>query len=456
MDYDQFGNQTRDANYGIVENGDRTAFDDERITLTEYAINTNVWIVRTPKRMVVQDENGAVIARSESFYDDETFSGNNFGSVTIGNLTLRHDWINLSNATAFVNSGRTRYDSFGNPIAAFDPLSDGTGNASQGHFRETAYDARFHSHAIRETIHVGGGKPPLVFQATYDEGLATMLSSLNFNGHTTTYSHDALARLSSVVKPGDTATFPTMEYDYAVAVPADATHFVNYVETRQLDRTPGSAGSKRDHYLISRQFTDGLGRQLMTRSEAEPASGGSTPRVVVSGAVLFNARQKPARALNAFFTVQTGSLEQLLAFENIELSGWHGQFHDNGSLVTLNLAAAHQSSTEYDATLRAIRTSNADGTQSRSEYEPLLTRGFDENDSDPTSAHFNTPLVQRTDGLGRLVRMDELVRLNDDGTPSGTLNTWATRYEYDLNDCLTCITDSQNNVQYAHQPGGSR
>jgi YD repeat-containing protein len=454
-DYDQFGNQILKADYGIVENGDRTAFDDERITLTEYAINTNAWIIRAPKRMLVQDENGALIARSESFYDDETFSGNNFGTVTIGNVTLQRAWINPSNATAFVRSARTKYDTNGNAIAVFDPLSDGTGNASQGHFREMTFDPRFHSYPTRETIHIGNGKSPLVFHATYDEGLATMLSSTDFNSNTTTYAYDTLGRLTSIVKPYDTAAFPTLEYDYALAVPV-STGIVNFVESRQLDRTPGTSGSKRDHYMISRQFSDGLGRQLMTRSEAEPAPGQTTPRVIVSGAVLFNARQKPVRALNPFFTLQTGSLDQLLAFENTEASGWLGQFHENGNLVSLNLAAAHQASTEYDATLRAVRVTNPGGTQARTEYEPLVTRSFDENDTDPASPHFNTPMVNVSDGLGRLIRLDEVVRLNDDGTPSGGLSTWTTRYQYDLNDCLTRITDSQNNVKVMRYDGLKR
>lgn len=463
-DYDQFGNQTRAANFGIVENGDRTAFDDERITLTEYAINTNAWIVRAPKRQLVQDENGAVIARSESFYDDETFSGNNFGSVTIGNLTLQRDWINPSNATAFVRLARTHYDSFGNAVAMFDPLSDGTRNTDQGHFREMAYDERFHSFPVRETIHVGHDKPALVFEATYDEGHATMLSSTDFNSHTATYAYDALGRVTSIVKPYDTTAFPTTEYDYALAVPAEyrsadgvvSTGVVNFVETRQLDRNPGSAGGKRDHYLISREFSDGLGRTLMTRSEAEPAPGQSTPRVVVAGAVLFNARQKPVRAFSPFFTTQTGALDELLAFENIEKPGWEGQFHENGSLVTLNLATAHQASSEYDATLRTLRTTNQDGTHSRIEYEPLVTRGFDENDTDPASPQFDTPMVNISDGLGRLIHVEERVRLNDDGTPSGAVNTWTTRYEYDLNDRLTRITDSQNNVKLMRYDGLKR
>jgi len=456
MDYDGFGNQIFKADYGIVENGDRSAFDDERITLAEYAINTEAWILRAPKRTVVQDENGALIARAESFYDDETFSGNNFGSVTIGNLTLQRAWINPSNATDFVPAARTKYDAFGNAIATFDPLSDGTGDANEGHFREFAFDSRFHAYPVRETLHIGDGTPALVFGAAYDEGLATMLSSTDCNGNTTFYAHDALARLTSITKPGDTAAFPTMEYDYALAVPTTNGGIVNFVETRQLDRTPGDAGSKRDHYHLSRHFTDALGRNLMTRTEAEPASGLAMPRVSVSGAALFNARQKPVRTLNPFFTLQSGSLDELLAFESIEAAGWSGLFHDNGSLVALDLAAAHQTSTEYDATLRAIRTTNPDGTHARMEIEPLVTRSFDPNDTDPASPHFNTPTITFSDGLGRLIRVDEMVRLNDDGTSADIPNSWTTRYEYDLNDCLTRITDSQNNTKLMRYDGLKR
>ncbi|MBI2926735.1 MAG: VCBS repeat-containing protein [Verrucomicrobia bacterium] len=486
--YDRYGNPIFSANYGIVEGGDRLAFDDERIAITEYALNLDAWILRAPKRQLVQDENGVVIARSESFYDDETFSGNNLGTVTVGNLTLKRDWIDPADPKAFVQSGRTRHDRYGNPIALFDPLSDGTGNVSQGHFRELTYDDGFHSFPVRETIHLGDGKPDLVFQAAYDEGLATVIRSTDFNGNVTSYGYDALARLTSVVKPGDTAEFPTAEYDYALGVrvpllvdppsvaaprqsaanlseqrvrrsdeaPLQGEGVVNYVETRQLDRAPGTAGAKRDHYLIARQFTDGLGRALMSRGEAEPAPGQTTPRVIVTGAVVFNARQKPLCGLNPFFTLLGGTLDDMLALENVEAPDWRGQFHEQGSLVTLGLGAAHRSLTEYDATLRVVQATNPDGTRARTEYEPLVTRAFDENDTDPASPHFNTPMVQFADGLGRLIRVDEVVRLNDDGTPTGAAQTWTTRYQYDLNDRLTQITDSQNNVKVMRYDGLKR
>jgi RHS repeat-associated protein len=451
-EFDNYGNQTRMADYGIVEGANRSAFDDERITIAQFAVNPALWIIRKPMRKETRDENGGIISRTDSFYDDETFAGNNFGSVSIGNLTLQRVWISPSNSAAFVKFARTRYDSHGNPVAVLDALADGTPN--QGHFRELSYDSPFRTYPIRETVHVGAGKPPLVFEASYDSGLAALTSATDFNSHVTTFGYDALSRLTKIIRPGDSEGFPTTEYEYALAVPAAATGIVNYVETRLLDKAPGTAGAKRNHYLLSRQFVDGLGRQLMKKDEADPEGG--NPRVAVTGAVLFNAREKLSRALNPFFSVQGATLESLLAYEDISAPGWLGAFHFDGGMVHLNLATAHQTAMVYDATLRDVHTTNQDGTSGRTVYEPLVTKIFDENDSDPASPHFDTPEVNYSDGLGRLVRVDEIVRLNDDGTPSGTLNTWTTRYEYDLNDCLTRITDSQNNVKLMRYDGMKR
>jgi YD repeat-containing protein len=457
--YDHYGNQTRQADYGIVVNGDRSAFDDERVAVTEYALNPGLWIVRRPARQEIQDENGAVISRTEYFYDDETFSGTNFGQVTIGNLTLTRSWIDPAKPAAYVTSARSKYDTYGNAVAVLDPLALAPGGAldfSRGHVREVVYDREFHTYPVQETIHVGNRNADLLFQAGYDAGFGTTTSSVDFNQNPTSYGYDVFARLIQVVKPGDTAAYPTTEYNYALAVPFtfslggnQSSGLINLVETRQLDRTPGSARpAKRDHYLISRQFSDGLGRALMTKQEAEPAPGGTAPRVVVNGAVLFNSRQKPARTLNPYFTLQSGTnLDRLLNYENIEDAAWKGAFHENGQLVELDLASAQQTAITCDATLRTIQVTNPDGTFSRTVYEPLVTKTYDENDSDPASPNFNTPTIQFNDGLGRHIRTDEIANLNDDGTPATDLKTWTTSYEYDLNHRLTRITDSQGNLK---------
>jgi RHS repeat-associated protein len=452
--YDDYGNQTFEANYGIVEGANRSAFDDERITSTQFALNVNAWIIHAPSRQDISDEAGVVISRTETFYDDETFSGNNGGQVPVGNVTMRREYIDPANPNAFIASARTRYDGYGNPIAQLDPLSVVPGNPGDGHFRELTYDPQFHTHTAQETIHVGGGKPALMMQADYDPGFATMLAARDFNSHETSYGYDAFARLVRVVKPGDTAAYPTTEYDYVLAQPAGVGRIVNYTETRALDKTPGSAGAKRDHYFISREFMDGLGRRLMIRKEA--SSDATQPRVAVSGATLFNARQKPSRVLNTFFASGGGNLEALLGFEDVTQTAWQGTFHHLGELISLNLAAAHPTRTTYDATEREIEKTNPDGSFARTFFEPLIAQHFDENDTAPGSPHAGTPKVLHQDGLGRQIRTDELVRLSDDGTASEGLNTWSTYFDYDLNDELIKTTDSQGNVKLMAYDGLKR
>ncbi len=442
--YDRFGNKTTNADYGIVVNGDRSAFDDERISVTEYAVNTNAWILHHPSRSQIQDEHGVVLSREAYFYDDETFSGVNAGLITIGNLTMRREWRDPANPNAYVIAGRTRFDPYGNATLLLDPL--GTADLSLGHGRAVTYDTRFHTFPTTETIHLGGTNAPLVFQASYDEGFGTVSTSTDFNGNVTTYGYDVFARFVHVIKPLDTPAYPSVEYDYVLALPVGNTGLVNYVETRMLDKDPQlPLPDHRAHYFISRQFVDGMGRSLMTKTEAEPAAGSSTPRVTIQGATAFNARLKPVMALNPCFSTLTGSLEDQLTYESIEAPGWQGIFQELGTLVSLNLVQAHKTVTLFDPTLRPLVVTNADGTFRRNVYEPLLTRSFDENQTDPASTYFGASMAHSSDGLGRLIQVDEVTRMSDDGTRGGSLAPWTTRYEYDLNDQLTRITDSQNN-----------
>ena len=452
--YDIYGNQTTNADYGIVENGNRAAFNDERITKTAFALNLDAWLLRFPSRIEISDEDGVVIAKQENFYDDETFSAGNSGVVMKGDLTLNRAWVDPSNPAAFIHFTRTKFDAYGNPILLLDPLARAPGGSvdlTAGHGREVAYDPLFHAYPTRETIHIGGatgGGPaePLVVDATYDAGFGTVTASLDFNRRQTTYGRDAFGRLIHILKPGDPPGYPSVEYEYALSQTTGASGLINFIETRTLDRAPGTAPAKRDHYFISRQFSDGLGRALMRKQEAELTT--ELPRVIITAAAQFNSRQKPARELSPCYTLLAGAnLEALLAFENITEPNWQGLFHEQGQWVARGLASAHQDRTEYDGTLRPIKSIRADGSFSRVVFEPLVTRFSDENDTDPNSPHFATPKVQYSDGLGRAIRTDEIVNLNDDGTTAGELKTWTTTFQYDLNDQLTQITDSKGNLK---------
>lgn len=447
--YDDFGNRTRFAEFGLVENGDRLAGGDERTTVTDYVINTSAWILRLPRRTEIQDGAANVISRSDFFYDDETFSGNNAGEVTRGNLTLERQWKDPQDSTSTISTRRVRYDVYGNPVIELDPLAEapaGVINRARGHFREMDYDELLRAEVVRERAYAGTDADPLEVTAEYDLGLGTLVSSVDFNGEKSTFQFDPLGRLTALYRPGDQPGFPGMEYEYHLAVPAGTDQWVNYVETRELDQeTQAGDADRTSRYRISRQYTDGLGRVLMVRSEAEPRKGETQPRVVVTGAVTFNARQQPSQSLQPFFAVGSKSLNDGIEYASIESPSWSGEFEIDGQREVRNLTQAPKSITEYDAEMRAVMMWNPDGTFRTNRFEPLVTFEYDENDADPSSPHQATPRLKREDGLGRLVEVQEWSRLTDDGQPTGEVQKRSSRYTYDANSQLVSAVDPFGN-----------
>lgn len=457
FEYDGYGNLVEQRLYGVVENGDRNAFNDEQITTLQYAVNLERWIVRKPAREEVRDGAGNLVSRTETFYDDDSFSGMNFGEIAVGNATLVRKWTHPSNDLDFVQE-RVHYDAFGNAVALLDPLARapaGVIDDEAGHYRTIDYDEAFRTFPVAETVHVGAGREDLVMQALYDEGFGVVIASTDFNGHVTRYRYDSFGRLTASIRPEDDPDFPTAEYAYAMAVPVGDGGLVNYVETRLLDAFDTEKGGNRlDRYFISRQYVDGLGRPLMTRTEAEPDPDTGAVRVVVSGAGMFNQRRTRSIELNPFFTLVEGdTLDALLAYEDITAPEWAGRFHVDGEDLDLGLDDAPAVSTDYDATLRAVRVTQPDGAFQITQYAPLQVIMFDENDTDDSSPFAGTPTVRSQDGRGRLVRVDEHVRLEDDGAPAELLQTWTTRYEYRADDALTAILDSQGNEKRMEYDG---
>jgi RHS repeat-associated protein len=449
-EYDDYGNVTALREYGIVDGDNLGVGNDERITTTSYAINEADWLVRYPHETQIRDLAGTLVAREETFYDDETFAADNPGEVTVGNETLVRGWYVPEDDEAFVEDRRAKYDSFGNVTQVLDSLAQAPGgviDATVGHFRSMAYDDLFNYYPTLETIHLDGNAPDLEIRAAYDYGLGTVIESTDFNGNVTQYRHGPFGRLQAVIRPGDDPDYPTAEYDYVEGLSLPGGGVVSYVETRRLDQlTVDPDADKATQYYHSRDYIDGMGRLLMTRDEAGPDPDTGAPRVRVKEATEFHGRAGVQAAIQPFFTELEGdTLEDLLAFEDILADGWTGAFYVDGETVSLDLASAPKVSTVFDVPLRPVTMTQPDGAVRTTAYEPLIVRTSDENDNDPDSPFFGTPTVQYSDGLGRLVRVDEVVRLNDDGTPADDLQTWTTTYTYRPEDYLTGIVDSQGN-----------
>jgi RHS repeat-associated protein len=405
--YDDYGNQTRLADYGQIAGANLAFGEDERVitrTFTSaFASGQQLRILDLPVDETIADGSGTAKARTEYYYDDETFGGGNRGSVVRGNLTLVRKAVDVAAGTS-IQAERLNYDAFGNVTHSYDPLA----GAAPGHSRIFSYDPDFHTYVESETIDLGNTSavPSLTATAAYDKGLGVMTSSTDFNGNVTEYRHDTFARLASITKPGDALAAPTELYNYRLGMDVGGGRTLNWISASKRETAGGGT-------LDARMFFDGLGRKVMTRSEGE-----NPAQTVVTDTVVFNDRRGVWKQYLPYF--DTGGLD------------WKDPTFE----------AAFVENT-YDATERAIGALNPPETAggvrkaTRTEYRPLQTVLYDEEDNDPTSPHTGTPNVQYKDGLNRLIGVDE----------RSAGETWPTRYTYDVLDNLTRITDSQGNVK---------
>jgi YD repeat-containing protein len=431
FDYDDYGNEIRHADYGRVENGDRSAWADERIFVRQFSAEfpggTNLWILDRLVTEQRQDLRGAVISQKHIFYDDQTFAGENLGMMTRGNPTLIREWIDTTN-NIFRATLRQEYDSFGNVVEAYDPLGT-SGRSDLGRYRQIEFDSQIHTFPIRETIYTANpdvlaarsAAPSLVAAADYDFGLGVMRSATDFNQNTTLFDFDTFGRLSRITKPYDHTNFPTAVFSYTLQQPVGNGQTVNFTQSglREVADEPGT--------FDSRSYFDGLGRKVMTRTESE-----TNAVVVVTEATQFNQRRKAWKSFLPYFELASLEFQPL-----VETNAFH--------------------ETQYDALGREIVTyqppTAPDGHRdySRTIYGPLTRMVYDEEQTRPDSPHYGAGMRYTKDGLrdkdgkGRLRLVEEIVKLADDGLPVGNTNNWQTQYRYDLLDNFLGYTDSQGN-----------
>lgn len=451
-EYDNYGNVTLEANYGIVDGANRKAFNDETITRNLWTWNCYGWIVADPARIDIEDANGKRISRHEIYWDNETYLGDRFRWSITNGITREIFYPNAEDLTKFVETSRIKYDVSGNNGYLIDGLSvcdpDGEPDSNVGHYTILDYEDYFQEFNTIETQHVGSGKPDLVATYDWEYGYGTPIAARDFNGNETRFKYDNFGRIVAIIRPGDTDEFPTEEFEYGLALPFEGA-LINYVEDRRLDKAPNTPGlSHRDHYQINRIYYDGLGRELLEKHEAEPDPDTGKIRVVVSGSGNWSPRGNVSEDFNDYFTTIGTTLDEQMEYENFGDDGWTGLFEVDGEYKFLTEDEVPRTAHEFDAELREIKTTNPDGTVKTTTYEPLKQILADELDTDSANPAHDTPKAYTFDGQNRLVQVDEYVRLNDDGTPSPTLNMWSTKYAYRADGVLTDITDSQGNIRH--------
>lgn len=429
--WDDFGNTTMLADYGRMEGTNRSAWNDERVTTNvftaSYPDGPAHWILGLPVSETITDENGNVVTRTESFYDDETFSGNNPGALTRGNLTLQRRLVDPA-TNQKINVSRSRYDGYGNVNEIYDPLAVPSSFAA-GHARQIAYDSSLHTYPVTESIHIGSNTPPLIVLASYDLGLGVMTSSTDFNTNTSAYRYDTFGRIATITKPGDTTNAPTELYAYQLGLGLATNRTINFIAASKRETAGGGT-------LDSRLFFDGLGRKVMVRAEGE-----SPGQTVVSDTVVYNDRRGVWKKYLPYF--DTGGLDWK---DPTFVTGFVESHYDSLGRVT----RAHQPEVDGERVF------------AETVYEPLARLVKDEEQTRTNSGHFGSAMrhiedgLRNKDGAGRLRQVQEIVKLTGSGAPVGPPETWTTSYEYDLLDQLTRITDSQANVKVMSYDGFAR
>ncbi len=493
--FDDYGNSVFTAEYGIVEPGNVSAYDDERIRRTTYSLDSSAlshWLLRCPATIRVEDENGVFVSETRHFYDGQELIGLPLGQVGARGLLKRTESVvtddpgNLAPLETYdraradrpgdprlpagscIVALRTAHDVYGNRIVLMDPLGRPTDvtllpNASEplsaqpvagnsGHFRIIGYDQNRHAYPISETVVIGAGKADLTMQAAYDPGFGVVAEALDWNTNRTSFIYDSFGRLVKIVRPGDSEAKPTRRFGYR---PGDSQRNLVYhytdagtlvggapqvatppvasaLETLQREDISESLDY---NTLDSVQYSSGSGQKLMSLTEGEEPG-----QWVVTQALNYNLRGARSSVYVPYYRANT----------NLHAAGAEGVRYDGNAVSDTDRVDPRQ-----DATGREIMVLNppesVGGGRSFALVQnlPFEQRKFDPEDASATSQFFETPHVYFDDGFERLIEVHEITRLADDGTPGAGLQTWVTQYDYDLNNKLVWLQDAQGNVTWS-------
>jgi RHS repeat-associated protein len=420
--YDGYGNTIEETKHGVTAVGaeacgpcDRAAdtfgapcgpqcLGDESFTLTDYIQpedNADRWLLRLPTRKRRGGtEDRSAYTDGRFYYDGEPFEGLAEGATH--GLLMRSEAKVSANDDRFIPVQRFEYDDTGAVITSRDAngneRSYGYDEASLLLLSETAWldEGPEHSHGLRMRVEYD----PLFDTVTRSSPwLLIVGGEVSGEPEWTEYRYDDFARLEILAKPGDTLQEPTESYHYELAAPI----------SRIVQEKRSRSGEAPD--LVTVQCFDGLGRALQTRTKIDGQN------FQVSGFVEHHAQGAVFRTHQPY--VAEGDQCDEAPTSPLFTESW------------------------FDATGRALETVLPDAelyddtaSRTRTEYLPLATRVLDEEDTDSSSDHYDTPTLMHTDGLGRTTAHERFL------TPNRSVKVELT---YDALSNLKGYRDSEGN-----------
>ncbi|MEO1267690.1 MAG: SpvB/TcaC N-terminal domain-containing protein, partial [Myxococcota bacterium] len=335
------------------------------------------WILTSPYRERSSGSLDSIFKSEQLTYYDEgntPFEGMNLGTLDQGKVTRVTDR-KEPGSEVVITTTRNRHDRHGNIIETIDA------NGSPGeHAHRRLYTIDEDGLRVVQTdvaLNDADGNPTMLrrevqYEPVFDkivESTAWMRveeGQVQSPRRSTTYTYDNFGRLDTQVLPGDSVASPSEEYRYELGNPTSR------IVTLQRSQIGGATDLETVHCL------DGKGRMFQTRTRLAPGL------YQVDGFTVFNTRSAAVRTYQPYQSSNMGC----------------DTSPPEGVLYT---------ESHYDATFRVVEESAPDegiygsASVTQTVYEPFATRVFDPEDSDPSSPHADTPVVTRTDGLGRTV-----------------------------------------------------
>ena len=404
------------------------------------------YIVDRMWQQTVYDGSGNLRALTNQFYDNSLPGNLNNVANTIGSkgdLTRVAQYFNvpllpnLINQTVSGTDATFSYDAYGNRLTEASYANAGTrtdtsgalswsapGNGSTARTTTTTYDSAFHVFPTQQDPPTVGGVT-LTQKADYDYRMGTLIKVTGPNGNflavdcaQTSYSipaseetscaqYDAFGRMVALVKPGDSAAFPTVQTFYDdFAYLTNGQPFRYLVQQREIS---GQAGIR-----PMQHFYDGLGREIQVKRETAEGAQNSIVDTIYDGLDRVY-QQSQARFVN----------------ETPATTFW-SYTSPGGSLF-------NPTTNGYDALGRPVDVALPDSTHITTQFA-IGAIGLIATTTD-AKAH---KADRETDMFGRL---RQVIEYSGNGGSEGAYTTYATtNYAYDPLDRLITVTDAQSSV----------
>jgi RHS repeat-associated protein len=381
----------------------------------------------------------------------------------------------------FIPTTRVRFDFHrpdlphrGLPVTMRDPLNNDT---------TTVFDRPYHLLPTQVTDAAG-----LTTSADYDYRVLQprMIIDVNGNRRAVTFSPLGLVTATAVMgkqgqQTGDTLQAPGkhLEYDFLAFATRRQPISVRSI-TRQHHATEADVAlPKRNDTIETVEYSDGFGRLLQTRTQADDVVFGDPS--FGTGVLSPDQSSPPSDAIGR----RRADTDPL----NVIVSGW--QIYDNKGRVIekyepffavgqdygtpSDTQMGQKATMFYDPRGQVIRTINPDGSEQRviygaprsldnpNEFTPTPWESFtyDANDNAgrthhdkalPYQHHWNTPSSITTDALGRTVLATARNRDTppNPGDPAPPVQELQTRSTYDLRGNVLAVTDPLNRVAFRY------